>query len=88
MLNINDFKLLKNEKIDGHDDYWFKVSGDSQKYLEKEYMEMCMVGIDEVVYSKDENQVGIKRIFPFNWDVIMPSDIELKNILTTLSNNI
>lgn len=32
---------------------------------------MCMIQVTEVVYSKDENIIGIKRLFPFNYDVII-----------------
>lgn len=45
-----------------------------------------MVGIPEVVYSKDENVIGVKRQFPFNYDVILSDDEELKDILMTLSD--
>lgn len=81
----NDFKLVKNEKENGHDDYWFEVSGESQKELENKHKEMCMVGICEVVYSKDEDVVGIKRIFHWNYDVILSNDEILKSILRDLS---
>lgn len=84
-MNKNDFNLIKNEKENGHNDFWYKVSGDSRKELENNFSEMCMVGIDEVVYSKDEDIVGVKRIFPFNYDVILSDDISLKSILCDLS---
>ena len=84
-LNKEDFKLVRNEKEDGHDDYWFNVTGDSRKELEDNYWEMCMVGITEVVYSKDEDMIGIKQLYPFNFNVIMSDDADLKAILKDLS---
>lgn len=83
-MNKTDFRLLRNEKDGEHDDYWFEVTGESRKELEDTYMEMCMVGIDEVVYSKDEDLVGVKRIFPFNFDVIIHKDTGLNLILNEL----
>lgn len=84
-MNEKDFTLFKNEKENGHNDFWFKVSGESQKELENDFNEMCMVGVDEVVYSKDEDVVGIKRIFPFNYDVVLSDNLLLKSILCGLS---
>ena len=47
---------------------------------------MCMVEVPEVVYSQSENIVGIKRLFPFNYDVITPDDNELRAILSAVVN--
>ena len=44
-----------------------------------------MKAVFRVVYYKDEDIVGIERTFPFNYDVIVVDDIELKNILKELS---
>lgn len=44
-----------------------------------------MVGVTEVVYSKDEDAVGIKRQFPFNYDVVLSDDEDLKIMLKELS---
>ncbi len=87
-MNKSDFKFKELKQEDEHEDYWFTVSGNSQKELENEYKEMCMVGIESVVYSKDEDLVGIKRIFHFNWDVIISEDNNLKSILIELSSEI
>lgn len=38
----------------------------------------------EVVYSKDENIVGIKRQYRFNWDVTISPNLQLKSILVNL----
>lgn len=54
---------------DEYEDYWFKVVGDTKDELTKKYMEMCMVSVTEVVYSNKEQALGVKRLFPFNYDV-------------------
>lgn len=69
---------------DEHEDYWFKVVGETKVELTNKYMEMCMVSVTEVVYSNKEKVLGIKRLFPFNYDVIMPDDDELKGILASM----
>lgn len=79
-----DFKLGITEYKDGHIDYWFNVSGETEKELTDKYMEMCMVGVTEVVYSKDEDVVGIKRLFPFNYDVVLSDDESLKELLKSI----
>lgn len=45
-----------------------------------------MVGVPEIIYTKDKDIVGVKRQFPFNYDVILSDDKKLKNILMELSN--
>lgn len=67
---------------------WFKVVGDTKDELTKKYMEMCMVSVTEVVYSNKEQALGVKRLFPFNYDVIMPDDTELKGMLESLVNEV
>ena len=86
MISKNNFKLSHVDKQNGHEDYWFVTDKTSDEYLTNKYMEMCMVCVPEVVYSKDENVVGVKWLFPFNYDVILSDDKELKNILMELSN--
>lgn len=61
-----DFKFDRKETPDNHEDYWFKVLGDSQKELTNKYMEQSMVSVTECVYSKDEDIVAVKKLFPFN----------------------
>ncbi len=68
--------------------HWFKVVSDTKDELTKKYMEMCMVSVTEVVYSNKEQVLGIKRLFPFNYDVIMPDDTELKDMLESLVNEV
>lgn len=86
ILNEQDFIFIKKDEL--YQDYWFECNGDSQKILTKKYMEMYMVEVSEVVYSKSENIIGVKRLFPFNYDVIIPDDNELKNILLTLVSKV
>lgn len=66
-------------------DYWFRVIGETQQELTEKYMEQSMIDVTEVVFSIQDGQWGIKRLFPFNYDVITPSDDEefytmLKNV--------
>ena len=44
-----------------------------------------MKAVFRVVYSKDEDVVGVERTFLFNSDVIIVDDDELKSILRELS---
>ena len=78
-LNQDDFVFMK--KDEPYQDHWFKVTGNSKEALTHKYMEMCMIEVSEVVYSQKEDIVGVKRIFPFNTDVITPDDDELKAVL-------
>lgn len=77
-----DFELDRIETE--FDDYWFKVKGQSAKIIEDANMEMCMVCVPEVVYSFSEKVVGVKRLFPFNYDVVFSDDDELKALLAHL----
>lgn len=80
-----DFKFDRKECETGHEDYWFKVSGETKKELTEKYMEQSMVSITDCVYSKDEDVVGLKRLFPFNYDVVLCDNNELKQTLKELS---
>ena len=62
-------------------DYWFKVVGDSQKKLTNRYQEQSMIEVSEVVYSPGERVLGIKRLFPWNFDVVEVINPELETIL-------
>jgi hypothetical protein len=84
-MNILDFKLHKVERSSGHEDYWFHIEGDTSAELYRKYMEQGVQTICEAVYSKDENIVGIKRQFLFNYDVIIVNDENLKSILKELA---
>lgn len=86
MLKEQDFTFIKMEEP--YKDYWFVVDGDSKKELTNKYMEMCMVKVPEVVYSQSEKIVGVKRLFPFNYDVITPEDNELRAVLSAVVNKL
>lgn len=43
-----------------------------------------MIGITKVVYCKDNGTMGIKRVFSFNFDVVIVNDPELRVILEEL----
>ena len=75
--------LIFNKVVrDGRtNDYWFRVVGATKEELTKKYMEQSMIEVSEVVYSPTDGQWGIKRLFPFNFDVITPDDEELKNMI-------
>ena len=80
-----DFTLLRVDRKDGHEDYWYETSKAANEYLTDKYMEQSMKAVFRVVYSKDEDIVGVERTFPFNYYVITPEDDELKSILRELS---
>lgn len=84
-MNKEDFKLWKIDTNNGHEDYWYETNKTSNEYLRNKYMEQSMKAVFRVVYSKDEDVVGIERTFPFNYDVIVVDDDELKDILKSLS---
>lgn len=79
-LDLADFSFAR--EVSG--DYWFRVSGQSQKILTDRYMEQSMVEINEVVYGSSDGAVGVERLFPWNFDVVVVEDEELKGILEGL----
>lgn len=78
-MNKADFKFTKFDSE--YQDYWFEVIGDTRDELTRKYMEMCMVCVTDVVYSKVDDVVGVKQLFPFNYQVVMSSDDKLKQLL-------
>jgi hypothetical protein len=44
-----------------------------------------MKAVFRVVYSKDEDVVGVERTFDFSYDVILSEDKKLHDILKELS---
>lgn len=76
--------FIFDHKEDKYEDYWFKVTGETKEELTRRYMEMCMVEVTDVVYSKHDNAVGIKRLFPFNYDVVLSNDEDIKELLASL----
>ena len=83
-MDKTNFKFERLDSPDKYMDYWFKTNSVSDAELSEKYMEQSMVGITEVVYSKYSDVIGLKRIFPFNFDVITTDDPELKSILKEL----
>lgn len=64
-----------------YSDYWFDIVGDTAKELTHKYMDQSMVGVTGAVFSIQDGQWGIRRQFPFNYDVITPNDSELYELL-------
>lgn len=83
-MDKTNFKFIRLDSPDNFKDYWFKTDKVSDKELSQKYMEQSMVGVTEVVYCKYNGEIGIKRIFPFNFDVIVVNDPELRSILEEL----
>lgn len=83
-MDKTNFKFIRLDSPDKFKDYWFKTDKVSDKELSQKYMEQSMVRITEVVYCKDNGEIGIKRIFPFNFDVVVVNDPELRSILEEL----
>ena len=81
-MNAKDFIFDRYDSE--YEDYWFKVTGDTKKELTDKYMEMCMVEVTEVVYSVKEDIVGVKQLFPFNYQVVQSNDKTLKALLIDL----
>ncbi len=77
-MNAEDF--IFDHVDEQYQDYWFKVIGNTKKELTEQYMEMSMVEVTEVVYSVKENIVGVKQLFPFNYQVIGSTDKGLRKI--------
>lgn len=85
-MNEDDFEFI--EKCDGYEDYWFEVNGESKKVLTDKYMEMCMIEVSKVMYSKKDDIIGVRRQFPFNHDTITPNDNDLKDLLLSLVDKV
>ena len=83
-----DFKFKEVNGDSGYIDYWFSVEGETATELTDKYMEQGMVGVTEVVYSKDEDIVGVKRQFHWNFDVIIDNDGSLKELLKSIISSL
>lgn len=83
-MDKTNFKFIRLDSPDKFKDYWFKTDKISDKELSKKYMEQNMIGITEVVYCKYNETMGIKRVFSFNFDVVVVNDPELRSILEEL----
>ena len=82
-MNATDFVFKECDLT--HNDLWFDIVGDTKKELTDKYMEQCMVCVSEAVFSMSDGEYGIKRIFPFNFDVISPDDSELYRLLKSVA---
>ncbi len=83
-MDKTNFIFTRLNSPDKFKDYWFETDKISNEELSKKYMEQNMIGITEVVYCKDNGTMGIKRVFPFNFDVVVVNDPELRSILEEL----
>lgn len=83
-MDKTNFKFIRLDSPDKFKDYWFETDKISDKELSQKYMEQSMVGVTSVVYCKSHDVLGIERLFPFNSDIIICDDNELKKILKEL----
>ena len=83
-MKMEDFEFIRKDINGVHEDYYFKVSGESKEQLTKKYYKHGMVEVAKCIYSKGEDVIGIQRQYPFNYDVIIIKNTELKNILISL----
>lgn len=81
-MKITDFKFHKKDME--YEDYWFYVDGETKSELTDRHMEQSMVSVTEVVYSKIDDIVGVRKLFPFNTMVVYDKDPELRKILLEL----
>ncbi len=77
-----------DHKDDEYQYYWFHVIGDAKIELTNKHMEMCMVEVTDVVFSATDGVVGIKQLFPFNYDVVLSDDTVLKEVLVSLTKEV
>ena len=66
------------------EDYWFKATGDTKAWLTERHGNMCMIDITDVVYSKSDSIVAIRRQFPSNYDFVVSSDVKLNDLLESM----
>lgn len=85
-MNKTDFEFIKFDSE--YQDYWFKVKGKTAEELSDKHGEQCMVSVIEVVYSKVEDIVGVKRVFHWNYDVVIDNDENLKKMLIEIINEL
>ena len=78
-MDKTNFKFIRLNSPNKFKDYWFKTDKISDKELSQKYMEQGMVGVAGVIYCKDSGEIGIQRIFPFNFDVVVVNNPELRS---------
>lgn len=83
-MDKTNFKFIRLNSPNKFKDYRFKTDKISDKELSQKYMEQGMVGVAGVIYCKDSGEIGIQRIFPFNFDVVVVNNPELRSILEEL----
>lgn len=84
IMDKTNFKFVRLDNSDDHRNYWFETDKISNEELSNKYMAQSMIGITEVVYCKYNGNMGVKRIFPFNFDIVVVDDPELRSILEEL----
>ena len=85
-MSETDFIFDRVEEKDGYCDYWFRVTGETKDELTRKYMEQSMVEVSGVVFGMTDGQWGVKRIFPFNYDIITPDDKDLENLVRDIAS--
>lgn len=78
----SDFQFYKKDKE--YEDHWFRISGETKDELTNRHMEQSMIEATEVVYSKVDDVVGVRTIFPFNAGFVFDNDPRLREILLDL----
>jgi hypothetical protein len=86
MINKNDFTLTEIRIPDGIKDYWFQVSGDSATDLLDRVCEQSMVCVSDVVMAYENGNwiLGVKVIYPFNFNVLLCDFQDVKDILVDI----
>lgn len=80
-----DFEFKEVDLTDGHIDYWFWVKGETKQELSHKYGgEQAYIGVTRVLYSKDEDIVGIRRQFHCSHDVVLSDDDTLRDMLKSI----
>lgn len=85
-MNKEDFVF--DHKEGSFEDYWFRVTGKTKEELTRKYTAPNMTEVGEVMISKRDGLVGIKRLYPIAYDVIATDDPQLKSILLFLAKEL
>lgn len=90
MINKQDFTIKEIRTPNGVKDYWFDVTGDTAKELLDRIMEQGMQCVSSVVMAKENDEwiLGIKAIYPFNFNVIICEFQDVKNVLIDTIDNL
>lgn len=86
VMKKSDFRFHK--KDEEYEDYWFYIDGETRGELTDRHMEQSMVSVTEVVYSKVDDIVAARQLFPFNTMVVYDKDQELRRILLELVQDV